>query len=70
MPFLGRGDSPPASPVDVYVTTYLDRLLHVDDKEYAFSVGWVGCQHWIGRREGGKEGRSEGQKEGGGIPSR
>lgn len=41
MPFLGRGDSPPTSPVDVYVTAYLDRLLHVDDKEYAFSVGWA-----------------------------
>jgi hypothetical protein len=38
MPFLGRGDSPPTSPVDVHVTAYLDRLLHVDDKEYTFSV--------------------------------
>jgi hypothetical protein len=38
MPFIGRGDNPPSSPVDVHVTAYLDRLLHVDDKEYAFSV--------------------------------
>jgi hypothetical protein len=38
MPFIGRGDSPPTSPVDVYVTAYLDRLLEVDDKAYTFSV--------------------------------
>lgn len=38
MPFLGRGDNPPASPVDVHVTAYLDRLLNVDDKDYTFQV--------------------------------
>jgi hypothetical protein len=32
MPFIGNGDSPPAVPVDVHVTAYLDRLLNVDDK--------------------------------------
>jgi hypothetical protein len=38
MPFIGRGDNPPNSPVDVYVTAYLDRLLEVDDKAYTFAV--------------------------------
>lgn len=38
MPFLGRGDSPPASPVDVHVSAFLDKLLTVDDKKYEFSV--------------------------------
>uniref|UniRef100_A0A383VCS9 Neurotransmitter-gated ion-channel ligand-binding domain-containing protein n=1 Tax=Tetradesmus obliquus TaxID=3088 RepID=A0A383VCS9_TETOB len=36
MPFVGNGDSPPAVPVEVHVTTYLDRLLNVDDKTYEF----------------------------------
>jgi hypothetical protein len=38
MPFIGKGDSPPAVPVDVHVTAYLDRLLNVDDKAYEFQV--------------------------------
>ncbi|WIA38827.1 hypothetical protein OEZ86_002107 [Tetradesmus obliquus] len=38
MPFVGNGDSPPAVPVEVHVTTYLDRLLNVDDKTYEFQA--------------------------------
>lgn len=41
MPFLGRGDTPPSSPVDVHVSAYLDRILKVDDKDYTFQVGVV-----------------------------
>jgi hypothetical protein len=38
MSFIGNGDSPPAVPVEVHVTTYLDKLLNVDDKAYEFQV--------------------------------
>jgi len=38
MPFQGRGDNPPSSPVDVHVTAYVDRILEVDDRKYEFSV--------------------------------
>lgn len=55
MPFLGRGDNPPASPVDVYVTAYLDRLLTVDDKEYAFSVGFLYLASLAGYSRGNME---------------
>jgi hypothetical protein len=38
MPFIGRGDNPPASPADVYVTVFVDRVLSVDDRKYEFSA--------------------------------
>jgi hypothetical protein len=38
MPFIGSGNSPPAVPTDVFVTTFLDRLLSVDDTAYTFEV--------------------------------
>jgi hypothetical protein len=49
MPFMGRGDNPPASPVDVYVTAFVDRILSIDDRLYEFTVSLllnlicVGC---------------------------
>jgi hypothetical protein len=42
MPFQGRGDNPPTSPVDVYVTAFVDRVLGVDDRKYEFSVSVSG----------------------------
>jgi hypothetical protein len=38
MPLSGNGDVPPAVPTDVYVSTYLDRLLAVDDTNYEFQA--------------------------------
>jgi hypothetical protein len=38
MPFQGQGDVPPAAPVDVHVSTYVDRILAVDDRHYEFTV--------------------------------
>ncbi|KAF8059117.1 hypothetical protein HT031_005289 [Scenedesmus sp. PABB004] len=39
-PFQGQGDAAPAVPTDVYVSAFVDRLLAVDDRAYAFQVVW------------------------------
>jgi hypothetical protein len=44
-PFVGQG-TPPANGVDVYMSTYLDRLLHLNQLEYYFHVRmpWLAFQ--------------------------
>ena len=62
MPFMGRGDSAPAAPVDVYVTAYVDRILKVDDRDYEFTVGAALVREGAGvaRRREGREGGGRG----------
>jgi hypothetical protein len=68
MPFMGRGDSAPAAPVDVYVTAYVDRILKVDDRGYEFTVGAALVREGgRGCKEGGGEGGGGGEREGGGT---
>lgn len=38
MPFPGQGDEP-EEPTTVFVSTYIDRLMYIDDKNYEFQVG-------------------------------
>eukprot|EP00271_Cylindrocystis_brebissonii_P020140 TRINITY_DN6541_c0_g1_i1.p1 TRINITY_DN6541_c0_g1~~TRINITY_DN6541_c0_g1_i1.p1 ORF type:complete len:739 (-),score=77.98 TRINITY_DN6541_c0_g1_i1:458-2674(-) len=37
-PFPGQGVEPPGSPLDVYVTVYLERLLRIDDVNFDFEA--------------------------------
>lgn len=37
MPFPGNGDEPD-EPVTVFVSSYIDRLMEIDDKAYEFQV--------------------------------
>jgi hypothetical protein len=39
MPFSGAGDKPPAVPTDVFVSTYVERMLSVNDRSYDFQAG-------------------------------
>jgi hypothetical protein len=39
MPFSGAGDKPPAVPTDVFVSTYVERMLSVNDRDYDFQAG-------------------------------
>lgn len=48
MPFQGQGEEP-SEPTTVYVSTYIDRLMYIDDKNYEFQVGadasrWAVCR--------------------------
>lgn len=38
MPFAGNGQEP-EEPTTVFVSSYVDRLSHINDKEYEFEVG-------------------------------
>jgi hypothetical protein len=38
MPFGGSGPSEPSQPTDVFVSSYVDRLMHINDKDYEFEA--------------------------------
>lgn len=42
MPFPGNGQEP-EDPVTVYVSSYIDRLMYIDDKNYEFQVRSCCC---------------------------
>jgi hypothetical protein len=37
MPFAGNGEEP-STPTTVFVSSYIDRLMYIDDKNYEFQV--------------------------------
>lgn len=37
MPFAGQGEEP-STPTTVFVSSYIDRLMYIDDKNYEFQV--------------------------------
>lgn len=46
MPFAGNGEEPP-EPTTVFVSTYIDRLMYIDDKNYEFQVGGGAVHCWL-----------------------